>query len=248
MGKTDTTATPTNPLAIPLPDNLKDPLLRDAIVVHNAMYGHNLIALYPEDLTPEIVHADLLKHLNQLTTLGTARSDVTDAVQVRGDALTRGAYVYGRVGGLIDKSYPPGAPGRVIYHPTDTTDPTLGDLLIAAGKGILKKGRPPLPDGWTPQSLIALGEEVNKALLVRDATGKVRKGQSKATAALIKRTREIRRRLRGLVIDWFGATNPALVAFGITPRGPKTGGRRKKAASAPAVQPTTNVQDATPEA
>ncbi len=233
MGKTDTTATSTNPLAIPLADNLKNYLLRDAIIAHNAMLSHNLIALYPEDLSPQVVHDDLLKHLNQLGVLGSAHASVAESVQVQADALTRGTYIYGRVGGLIDKSYPAGTPGRASYHPTDNTDPTLGDLLIAAGKGILKKGRPPLPDGWTAQGLITLGEEVNKALAMRDASGKVRHGQSKAAAALIKRTREIRRRLRGLVTDWFGDTNPALVAFGVTPRGPRSGGRRKKVVAEP---------------
>lgn len=230
MATPDPIATPSTILSVTLADNLKHPLLRDAILAHNAMLSHNLIALYPEDLSAQVVHADLEKHVNQLGSLGSAHAGVATAVDVRQDVVARGKAIYARVAGIIDQSYPPGTPGRAAFHPTDNTDPTLGDLLIAAGKGILHKGRPPLPEGWTGQSLVTLGEAVNKALAVRDASGKVRHGQSLAAAALIKRTREIRRRLRGLVVQWYGESNPKLVEFGIAPRGPRVGGRRKKAA------------------
>ena len=45
----------------------------------------------------------------------------------------------------------------------------------------------------------------------------------------VERTAEIRRRLRKAVTAWFGATSPALVPFGITPR-VNLGGRKRRVA------------------
>ncbi len=225
---------PTDPktlLLIDAPKTLKNQKLIDAIMVHDALLAQGLIAVFPDDLSPDVVHAALMAHLTEIGELGTARTGVSLAVEVRRDALTRGAATYKRVLDLIDAGFPIGTTGRAGYFPTGNTDPSLGDLLIAAGKGIAAKGKPALPEGWTAQSIQDLGVEVQTALQVRDEQGRQREGHSKATAALEKRTLEIRRRLRKAVTAWFGATSSKLIAFGITPRIPPGGRRRKHPAA-----------------
>ena len=130
----------------------------------------------------------------------------------------------------IAGSYPVGTPGRADYLPKDDPAANLGDRLVAAGNGVKTRGKPPLPEGWTGESLIALGEEVRQALAVRDQTAQLRGGTANAVAALTRMTGDMRKTLRGLVINWFGASDARLLPFGINPRRPTGGGRRKKTA------------------
>jgi hypothetical protein len=227
MTNSTTTKVTTGQKQIVIPPNLTDRKLVEAILVYNGLDAQGLTDLFSEDLTQDIVYKALNAHLAEFGALGTARKDVTVAVEARRDAVARGTATYKRALGLIDAAYPKGSQGRAAYFPTDNTDPTLGDLLIAAGKGVAEKGKPKLPEGWTGATLQKLGEEVNTALATRDESGRVRKGRSHATGAQEKRTAEIRRRLRQTVTEWFGATSSKLLAFGITPR-QSVGGRKRK--------------------
>jgi hypothetical protein len=216
-------------LHIPLSDELKHEYLRDVIIVFDAMLiDPDLRDAFPDDLRPATLHGEILGLYKLLQTRGQSRTDESSAVEVRKDALKRGQKTYDRVLGLIDASTPPGTPGRSGYFPTEERNPTLGDLLIAAGRGVSLHGKPKLPEGWTGASLQELGTEVNTALVIRARSGKRRKGVQSAVAASDKRIAEVRKRLRDLVTNFLGRSNPRLVEFGITPRAPTGGGRRKK--------------------
>jgi hypothetical protein len=208
--------------------------LREAVAVFNAILNDaDLLANLPEDLPATTIHAHLSAAVQTSAEWGDARANLSKAVETKSDAVKRGKAVEKRVRGIVEASYPPGTPGRSNYFPTDKTDPTLGDLLIAFGKGIEKAGRPKLPEGWTAAFLQQLGGEVNAALIDRATRGVVRKGTADAAAAQAQRTQEIRRRLRALVTEWYGPANTKLLAFSIRPRRPATGSRRRKTAVVP---------------
>jgi len=162
--------------------------------------------------------------------LGTARIAVKGAVEKKTALVKRASAVHTQVLGLVNASTPPGAVGRADYFPTDNTDPDLGELLVALGKGIAKRQRPPLPAGLTAGGLMELGEAVSAALHTRETTGDKRSGQSRATAAFERRTLEIRRRLRELVLRFFGYGSDKPIEFGLKPR-VFVGGRKRKTAA-----------------
>ncbi len=227
------------PHLIVLPDTLKVALLREAIQVYNGLVklAEQKVEpedLFPDDLSRDVCRAHLLKHLGALTTLVDLRGDVHAAIVVRDNAVEQGEAIYARALALINSRYPIGSAKRGDFFPLGETDPTLGDLLQAAGRGAVKR-KLRLPLGYTGETLIALGVEVSAALVQRDAKGLSRQGQSAATAALVKRTKEIRKRLREGAIGWFGASAAELLAFGIKPRAPSKGGRKRKTVAEPAV-------------
>lgn len=236
-----TKTTESLPNLIPLPDTLKVPLLREAIQVYNgavtlAADKTDPYDAFPEDLTQEICHTQLLGHLGALTTLGTLRGDVHTSVVVRDTAIEQGDLIYSRALLLINSRYPVGSAKRGDFFPLGDTNPNLGDLLQAAGRGAVKH-KLRLPLGYTGQSLTALGVEVSAALVARDAKGTSKTGQAAATAGFIKKTKEIRKRLREAVVGWLGPSAQELVAYGIKPRKPRAGGRKAKV-TPPATEPT----------
>ena len=229
------------PALIALPDTLKVPLLREAIQVYDgavklAADKTDPYDAFSEDLTQEVCHTHLLAHLGALTTLSTLRSDTHTAVVVRDNAIEQGELIYSRALLLINSRYPVGSAKRADFFPLGDTNPNLGDLVHAAGQGAVKH-KLRLPLGYTGESLAALGVEVSAALVARDAKGSSRKGQAAATAGFVKKTKEIRKRLREAVIGWFGPSAQELLAYGIKPRKPAKGGRKAKNPPAPAPDP-----------
>lgn len=224
---------------IPMPSTNASVELREAITVFNAFQDDpDLAANFPDDLPAAVIHAHLTSAVKTSAEWGDARASLTKSVETKGDAVKRGTNAEKRVRGIVDAQFPNGTPGRSDYFPTDKTDPTLGDKLIAFGRGTAKHGKPKLPEGWTAASLQQLGAEVNAALTDRATRGVVRRGTADVVAVQAQRTQEIRRRLRAIVIEWFGPSSPKLLAFGIRPRRPTGGARRKKAVApvAPAGQ------------
>ncbi len=224
------------PALIALPDTLKVKIVREAIQVFNgcvklATDKIDPYDVFPEDLTQDVCHAHLLKHLASLTTLGTLRGEVHTSVVVRDNAVVLGEQIYSRTLFLINSRFPVGSAKRGDFFPLGDTNPNLGDLLQAAGKGVTKH-KLRLPLGYTGDSLTALGVEVSAALVQRDAKGASRKGQAAATAGLMKRTKEIRKRLREAVLGWLGASAAELVQYGMKPHKPRSGGRKAKNAVA----------------
>ena len=215
--------------AIPVPAHLNDKDLADLVSVFNAMLKANLLELFPEDISPAIVRAHILDHITADAKIGTARVDAKGAVEKKTDVIKRAKAVHGQVLGLVNASFPAGTLGRADYFPVDNTDPDLGDLIGALARGIAKRGRPKLPAGITVSSLEVLGHDASSALDARASTSEARSGQVRAAVPAEKRTREIRRRLREMLVRFFGYTNSALIEFGIKPR-VFVGGRKKKVA------------------
>jgi hypothetical protein len=127
----------------------------------------------PEDLPAPVLRAELVEHLQLDQAVGKARSAESMSVEQRNAILEKAKPVFSRMTDLIDAHYPAGKPGRSSFFPTDITDPTMGDLLISYGRGVQERGKPRLPDGWTPQSLIELGGDVNRALETPKATPRI---------------------------------------------------------------------------
>ena len=230
-------AAPDAPQPIAKPEGLNDKDLLDAIKAYNAFLANELVALFPEDLTPSDVRDHLVKNAAAHGKLGTARSAVKGAVETKTDLVKRATAIHNQVLGLVNASTPPGAVGRADYFPTANTDPDLGELLAALGKGIAKRKRPPLPPTLTTAGIIELGEAVSAALQSRETTGDNRSGQSRATAAFERRTLEIRRRLRELALRYFGYTSDKLIEFGLKPRVFVGGRKRKVSTDAPKPAP-----------
>ena len=229
------------PALIALPDTLKVTLVREAIQVYNgavklAAQKTDPYDAFPDDLTQEICHAHLIAHLGALTMLTTLRGAVHTSIVVRDNAIEQGELIYSRALLLIHSRYPVGAAKHGDFFPLGDTHPNLGDLLQAAGHGAVKH-KLRLPLGYTGESLVALGVEVSAALVARDAKGTSKKGQAAATAGLVKKTKEIRKRLREAVVGWLGTSAAELVDYGIKPRKPRKGGRKSKNVPAPAPEP-----------
>ncbi len=230
------------PALIALPDTLKVTLVREAIQVYNgavklAADKTDPYDAFSDDLTQEVCHAHLIAHLGALTTLSALRGAVHTSVVVRDNAIEQGELIYSRALLLINSRYPVGAAKRDDFFPLGDTNPNLGDLLQAAGHGAVKH-KLRLPLGYTGESLMALGVEVSAALVAREAKGTSKKGQAAATAGLVKKTKEIRKRLREAVVGWLGASAAELVDYGIKPRKPRKGGRKPKSVPVPAPEPT----------
>lgn len=215
-----------------MPERIYTPHLKDCIVLFNGLVSHGMLDDLPEDLAAPVLRAELVEHLQLDQAVGKARSAETMSVEQRNSILEKAKPVFSRMTDLIDAHYPAGKPGRSSFFPTDITDPTMGDLLVSYGRGVQERGRPRLPDGWTPQSLIELGGDVNRALETRVDSGVQRKGKTNASAKLDRRTSSARARLRKLLGGILGKSNAKLLEFGMVPQPPARGGRRKAKAVA----------------
>lgn len=214
---------------IVVPDTVKQKLLLETLKVFNEMVNAKLFGLFPEDLSAEVARAHLAGHVDAYGKVGDAREAESTAVETKQDLIKRAETMHTRVLGLVDASFPEGAVGRTDFFPGNNTNPNLGELLEALGKGIIKRNKPMLPPDLTAEGIVQLGKQASAALAVRKTKGDVHSGQTVSAEGFERRTREIRRRLRKLVSRFYGLTSDKLIPFGIKPR-VFNGGRKRKVA------------------
>jgi hypothetical protein len=206
------------PKLVQLPPDLKNDVLIDAVAVYNGLYAdQTLVKLFPTGLSMVVVYEDLLAAVKIELAWRAATATVSDAVLVKAGTLKDAKRMYVRMLKMIDGDFPNGTPGRGDFFPQTPGENSVGTLLVATAHGAEKHGMA-LPEGWTPASIRAMGEQAQQAEAVRDGGGKTRKDVSTLRTNRLPRTREIRKRLRDKIVGFFGLDSPRLPEFGIAVR------------------------------
>ncbi len=220
---------------IPEPRSWYDKKVQHTVGMFNAMIHHDLLHLFPPNLTAAAVRKELMAAVAGDQARGKARGTYHISVEDRRAIEAEAAPVFTRVTSLIEGGMPIGTAGRANYFPVDNANPTEGDLLVSYGIGTAKHGWPRLPNGWTAEYLQGLGTRLNQAQDQTDSSAAGRSGQTKASQNLGRDLAKTRTRLRQLLVGWFGTTSAELLAFGLQPRKPGPGRRAKAKSAAPMV-------------
>lgn len=216
---------------IPLTAAAHDKKLQHTVGMFNAMIQHDVLHLFPANLSAAMVRTELADAVKSDEARGKARGTYHISVEDRRAVEAEAELVMARLRLLIEGGMPIGTPGRADFYPVENSNPTDGDVLISYGKGTQKHGWPRLPNGWTPNYVQDLGTRLNQAQDHAGASAAGRSGQTKASKSISRNVSKLRTRMRQLLEGWFGTASAELMKFGLQPRKPPTG-RRPKAKGA----------------
>lgn len=215
-------------VVIPKPQPWQNKPLQHAVGMFNAMVENGLLHLFPAVFPASAARAVLVQAIQADEARGQAHSAVTYSVEERRAIEDEAATVGSRVRSILDGGLPIGTPGRADYFPTETVNPSEGDLLISYGKGTKKNQWPTLPNQWTADYLIDLGTRWNKARAQADSSKEGRKGHARASKSVQRDVAALRTRMRQMLTGWFGVASTELLKFGLQPRKPSPGRRPRK--------------------